>query len=112
MRIDKTIGEKEIVAEIAERCKQYRISYPMTRDELAEKSFVSLRTIARFESGNDISLSNLVKLLTALELTENIDLLIPDSNNRPSSYIQGYTARKRAGKKKENKKEWKWGDET
>ena len=43
---------------------------------------------ARFENGEDIGLENFVKLLNALELSSNLDMLIPDQSHRPSSYIQ------------------------
>ena len=50
----------------------------MTMAELAEKSKVSVGTIVRFENGNDIGLLNLIKLMKALELGSNMDLLIPE----------------------------------
>jgi transcriptional regulator with XRE-family HTH domain len=44
--------------EVVIRFKAYRISYPLTQKELSDKSGVSLRSITRFESGEDISLAN------------------------------------------------------
>ena len=72
---------------------------------------VSLGTIARFENGNDIGLINLVKLLNALGLDENLDLLIADPQERPSHFIETATPRKRARKRKTESNGWKWGDE-
>ncbi|SHM90103.1 Helix-turn-helix [Ruminococcus flavefaciens] len=57
----------------------------MTMAELAEKSKVSVGTIVRFENGNDIGLLNLIKLMKALELGSNIELLIPEPVVIPSA---------------------------
>ena len=54
--------------EVVIRFKAYRISYPLTQKELSDKSGVSLRSITRFESGEDISLVNFMKLMNAMEI--------------------------------------------
>ena len=74
--------------EVVIRFKAYRISYPLTQKELSDKSGVSLRSITRFESGEDISLVNFMKLMNAMELMNNFVNVIPDMNNRPSSYLK------------------------
>lgn len=114
MKINEKLNAKGIATELSERCRQYRIAYPLTREELSEKAFVSAGTIARFEGGRDISIVNFIKILDALGLTENIDLLIPDYGSRPSSYVQDSVIKKRARKKKNDSPDgtaWKWGDE-
>ena len=73
MKINGELQDKAIAAELAARFKQYRIGYPMTRAELAEKSMVSVGTIARFENGSDIGMLNLIRLLKALNLEEKLD---------------------------------------
>ena len=60
MKINRELQDRAISKEISERFKQYRIAFPMTRSELLEKSMVSVVTIARFESGNDIGLLNVI----------------------------------------------------
>ena len=111
MKINKDLQDKAIAAEISARFKQYRIACPMTRAELAEKSMVSVGTIARFENGSDIGLLNLIKLLKALDLEEKLDLLIPDPQERPSNYIDNSTPKQRARKRRKTDNDWKWGDE-
>ena len=66
------------ILEISDRLKQYRINYPMTQRELADKTGISVRSISRFENGEDISLSEFLKILRALELDNRIDVLVPD----------------------------------
>lgn len=98
---------------ISSRLKQYRINFPLTQNELAEKSGVSLRSIQNFESGKDIQFGNLIKLLNALDLGENLEMLIPDVLIRPSAYLQEEQPRKRCSKKKQipASGEFVWGDE-
>jgi len=60
MKINRELQDRAISKEISERFKQYRIALPMTRSELLEKTMVSVGTIARFESGNDIGLLNVI----------------------------------------------------
>ena len=43
--------EKAVLAELSKRIKTTRLIYPMTQNELADKSMVSLGTIKRFEKG-------------------------------------------------------------
>jgi transcriptional regulator with XRE-family HTH domain len=99
--------------DIRENFKAYRIDYPLTQKELAEKSGISERSITRFENGGDINLSNFMKLLDALDLSDNLGLLIPDQSRRPSYYLETEPKRKRASAKRKPKRKnnFKWGDE-
>lgn len=110
MRIDNQMSEKAILKEIAVRFKQTRIDSSITRKELADISMVSVATIARFESGGDIGLVNLIKLLSAMNMESSLDELIPDTFNRPSYHLESTVIRKRARKQKTSR-DWKWGDE-
>lgn len=96
---------------ISERLKQYRINYPMTQKELADKTGISVRSISRFENGEDISLSAFLKVLRALELDNHLDVLVPDYKKRPSAYLESEKKRQRASSKKNQKKSFVWGDE-
>jgi len=100
------------ISMIGKKIKEYRISVSMTQTELAERSGVSVRSISRFENGEDISLGAFFKLLEALELDTRLEMLVPDQSRRPSSYLESENTRKRAsGKKKTVKKTFVWGDE-
>ena len=111
MQQQSTVG---YLAEISSRVKSYRIDYPMTQKELADKSGISVRSIARFEAGEDIQFSNLIKILCALELENNLELLVPDPKARPSYYLVEEESRRRASSKNKTApigSQWKWGDE-
>ena len=106
--------EEEIFKEVTERVRQYRISCGITQAELADKAFVAPGTVARFERGKDISLLNFIKIMKALGLENNIDMMVPDHTKRPSYYISEHKEKQRVRKNKadeEKENTWKWGDE-
>ncbi|MBO5470142.1 MAG: helix-turn-helix domain-containing protein [Lachnospiraceae bacterium] len=103
-----------MVNNISERIRNYRIAYPLTQAQLAERSGVSLRSIQLFENGADIKWNNLVKILSALDLDDNIQMLVPDVTERPSYHVKQNDIRKRVSKKqvkKSQKESFTWGDD-
>lgn len=48
-----SLTSQNIRREISEKLKQYRIRYPMTQKELSDKSGISVRSISRFEGGEE-----------------------------------------------------------
>jgi transcriptional regulator with XRE-family HTH domain len=106
---------KDIIAELSRRAKEYRLAYPLTQKELADKAGVSLRAVQKFESGQEVMLDIFVKILMALDLSENFDVLIPDMSDRPSAMLAQLKGKKRQRvRKKKNQKSnqtFKWGDE-
>lgn len=104
---------KDYTEEIRTNLKLYRVNYPMTQKQLADKSGVCARSITHFENGGDITLQNLAKLLDALGLADNLAGLVPNQSVRPSAYLKTEKQRQRASVKKQNKQatEFKWGDE-
>ena len=97
---------------IGERLKQYRINAGLTQQDLENKSGVSVRSISRLEQGASVQLESLIKILSALNLESNIDLLIPDQTKRPSFYLKDKEKPKQRVRKKEKANgAFKWGDE-
>ena len=107
-------SSKAILLLLGERIKAYRIDYPMTQKELADKSGVSVRSIQNFEYGQDIQFHNVIKLIKALGLEDNLKLLVPDVSKKPSMYLEKTKKRVRVRKEKGTKSEdtaFQWGDE-
>ncbi len=97
---------------LGNRLQQYRIHAGMTQQELEERSDVSIRSISRLEQGASVSLENFIRILSALNLADNLTLLIPDQTQRPSYYLKAKPSpRKRAGRKPKNSQPFQWGDE-
>lgn len=105
------LTNKEYLKIIGKRIKEYRVYSEISQKELEEKTGISIRTLSRLEAGISIQLDSLIKILTALELDENINLLIPDQSIRPSSFLNENKTKQRVYKKKNNIKKFKWGDE-
>ena len=87
----------------------------MTQEELSEKAGVSVKIVSKIENGRDVTVINLIKVLKAMNLQGNLELLVPDATKNPAYYIDNENQRKRVRKHKaesemENKP-WKWGDE-
>ena len=97
---------------IADRMKQYRILRGITQEKLADMALVSVRTVKRFEAGEEIGFLKFIRLIKALGLDGGLEMLIPDQSMRPSLHIQTYKPRQRAVPAKKKDPEWKWGDET
>lgn len=103
---------QEYITELGQKIKIYRIAKGMSQQDLEDQTGVSKRSISRLEQGESVQVDNLFKILVALELGDNIDLLVPDQTKRPSYYLEKEEdKRQRVRKKTGKKKEFKWGDE-
>jgi transcriptional regulator with XRE-family HTH domain len=112
----KYLTSRSALAEIGARLKAYRIDFPLSQEGLAHKSGVATRSISRLENGNDVQFGNLIKLLIALDLDGNLDMLVPDPQKRPSKYLNGKSTppqrrRARIIVPKNPSANVKWGDE-
>lgn len=74
----------------------------MTRKEVSEAASVGLTTLYKFESGNmtDISFSTLLRLLKAIGLVENWDMLLPELPESPYLYDNNERKMQRVRKRK------------
>ena len=114
MEINDQIKAESVLKELSYRAKEYRISCKLTQKELADAAMVSLKTLTRFENGEDISLERFIRILSALGISSKLEILIPDPSMRPSSYLPERKGKKRVrhgASEKENSTGWKWGDE-
>ena len=111
MKITGIESNKEITEEIGSRIKRQRINMGLTQLELANKAGVSPRTITSIESGSDTKLSIIISVLRAMNILNNIDLLVEEEKIRPSDYLLLDKPRERAGNRKKAKKtiDWNWG---
>ena len=109
--------DSSAMKELAVRFRQHRVSSNISQKELEEKTGVSLKTIQRFEKGEEIRLLTFIKLMQGVDLEHNLEGMIPDYTKRPSyiaaqSSLSDYKWPKRARKESDNiDSEWKWGDE-
>lgn len=104
-------GYQEYIRELGQKIKLYRIMKEMSQQDLEDKTGVSKRSISRLEQGDSVQVDNLFKILLALDLGENIELLVPDQTRRPSFYLEKIDNKPKRVRKKTEKNAFKWGDE-
>ncbi|MDO5441665.1 MAG: helix-turn-helix transcriptional regulator [Bacillota bacterium] len=109
----KTLKSTAIyLKEIGEKIKLYRVSKGLTQQQLEEKTGVSARSISRLEQGQSIHMDSFVKILCALNLEDNLSMLIPDQRDRPSFYLKKVGNPKyRARKKAHPQSTFVWGED-
>jgi transcriptional regulator with XRE-family HTH domain len=112
MKITGTTYEQEILKELGNRIKQYRISLNITQIDLANKCGISSSTEVRIENGVDSKISNYIKILIALGLAENLDILIPELQpDFKSLYEQKPQKRRATSNIKKIKPGWVWEED-
>ena len=115
MKIRNDISDDAAIKELGHRITQYRLNRNLTQSALAEEAGVSKRTLHRVEHGESTHLTNMIRILRALDLLENLESLIPEPATSPIQQVkmQG-KKRKRASspsEKPEPNSPWSWGDE-
>lgn len=78
----------EILKNLGLRFKDYRLRLNLTQKEVSEKTAISIPTIYKFENGklNDMTTSNLMKLIRIVGLQSNWDKLMPMLPESPYLY--------------------------
>ena len=109
--MNKQKDYQEYIRELGQKIKTYRIMKELSQQDLEDKTGVSKRSISRLEQGKSVQVDNLFKILLALDLGDNIELLVPDQTKRPSFYLDKTDNKPKRVRKKTEKNEFKWGDE-
>jgi len=115
MKITTQRSDEAVLSELGIRIARLRLDLQLTQAALAEQAGVSKRTVERVEAGASVQLSNLVRILRALELLPRLDGLLPEAGPRPMELLklkgkqrQRATARQRTTPPA---KLWSWEDE-
>lgn len=109
---------KKLLEIIGQSIKIQRLSREISQDQLAKLSGVSHASIARFETGKgNISLSNLLLIMKALEMADELKAIFKEIDHTPSLLARATTKKIRVRVRKSRKSAelkpgiWKWGDE-
>ena len=110
MNFDVTITPTEAIREIGSRLMALRLGRNMTRAELARRSGVAERTLARLEGGEGrVRLEAFVAVCSTLAILGRFDVLLPSVRQSPEEVYKRENPRRRARAKK--KTAIVWGDE-
>ena len=100
---------------LGRRLARHRLNRNLTQAEVAAEAGVSTLTVHRIEQGHSLQAANLIRILRALGLLDNLDALVPEPAISPmqQARMRGrirQRASSRSGKP-EPPTEWSWGDE-
>ena len=88
MKIEKQVANDAVLGELGLRFSKVRLSKNLTQADLAGQAGVSKRTLERFEAGESLQLSSLIRVCRALDLVDRLDALIPDAAPSPITQLK------------------------
>lgn len=114
--IDDLHTDDTILAELGSRLASHRLRRNRTQSDLAHEAGISKRTLERLEAGHSAQLASFIRVLRALDLAENLNLLVSKPSPSPMELLQNQNRlRQRASSKRSREEKapepWTWGDE-
>ena len=112
MKIQDKLSDEAVLQELGQRIARYRLNRNMTQDALATEAGVSTPTVQRLENGQSTQASNLIRILRALKLLDNVDALVPEPAISPlqQARMQGKTRQRASSPRKQKAAtRWSWG---
>ena len=109
-----TKSPESLLKEIGKKLERLRLSRNITQSELAQDAGVSLRTLRRLESGDGVTMDSFIRVLAALKLLQNMEVLIPNPRVRPIERVRTggrERQRSRSAKTVKHRTKWRWGNE-
>ncbi len=115
MKIDNTLADETILAEIGERIARRRLELQLTQADLAKEAGVAKRTLERVEAGETAQFTTIIRIFRVLDLLPVLDQLLPQVKPSPIEAItRKGKVRQRASSKRRTasrKKAWTWDDD-
>lgn len=112
MKYSNEYSDSYILSLLGKNIKEYRVSINQTQNDFAAKCGISLSTLERIENGSDTKFSNIIKIMRAFNLIENLNSIIPDVEDDFKAYYDKTPKKKRASKPKTSPKtDWVWGED-
>ena len=115
MNISPHASDQAALHALGRRLARHRLNRNLTQAALAAQAGVSTLTVQRVEQGRSSQAANLIRILRALELLDNLDALVPEPAISP---VQQARMRGRIRQRASSRSgaparptEWSWGDE-
>ena len=109
MKFHHSDNPSYIAEVLGERLKRARLNRDMTQAEVADIAWVLKRTVLKAEKG-DVRLTDLIAILQALEMLDELDSFLPEPPLSPVQLLKlrGKTRKRASGNNKNKTKEYKF----
>jgi transcriptional regulator with XRE-family HTH domain len=105
-----------VLAEIGRRVARRRLDWGVTQEQMAARAGIGRATLQRLEAGGSVQLLSVVKLLSALDLLDPLDVALADSIKSSQVSSEGQRQRRRAPRQHRARitgdGSWQWVDGT
>ena len=71
------MSDLDVIRRLGERLKTVRIRMDMTQEDLARQAGTNSLTVANLEKGKSVTVANLVRIMRALDMLENLEEAFP-----------------------------------
>lgn len=95
MEINKNASNSDILIELGNRVKAFRIRKAYTQAEFSKVSGISKGTISNIESGKSVQFENVLKVLRALDCLNSLEILLPPAESTPMELLREKSENKR-----------------
>jgi transcriptional regulator with XRE-family HTH domain len=101
MRIDSSLSDRAISAELGSRLKRLRLEHNLDQRGLAEEAGVSRTTVQRMEEGETVTLTSLLRVMRTLGIVEAFERAIPEPLPSPIQQLdlQGRQRQRASGRR-------------
>ncbi|MDT8369621.1 MAG: helix-turn-helix transcriptional regulator [Longimicrobiales bacterium] len=83
MKIRSTTRTDATLAELGDRIRRHRLDRNQTQAELATEAGIGEATLRRMEAGESPTLTNLIRVLRALDHLSGLDAVLPEPTVSP-----------------------------
>ena len=85
---DFFLTDDAVLTLLGGRLAQVRLSRDVTQQQLAAEAGVGKTVVERLENGKSITLANVVRVLRALDLLDELLNVVPESRLRPAELVE------------------------
>lgn len=105
------VNDEEIIKDMAIRLDVLRRSKEIKDAEIAKRGGITMVTISKFRSGQNITLKTFIRLLRALGELDRLEALLPKETEWSPLGVKNSTPKHRVRSKRNKTGNFIWGDE-
>lgn len=100
----QTLRPKDALQQLGTRLRQQRISQGLTQQHLAELAGVARRSVIRLEDTGIGKTDTLIRILTALNIADRLDTILPEETPSPLTLLAQDAEKKQRQRVRHKKK--------